>query len=191
MTLHEEVIAFAREYVNKPKSRTPERKRKIKEVYIQVFGQLFNLKCGSCYIAAILKIVNHNKPKTTINEKPKITQKPMTHNYQLKPGALLKAFGDVSKFATNANLTDELAQWHLQHNPGCAKLFSRIPAGVQIQPVSSLTIIPDAVPAAESAKLEIVPLPADPLEEAHEGLEAALKTVHREIRKTKTRKTKK
>ena len=183
MTLHEEVLAFSREYVNKPRTRTSERKRKIKEVYVQVFGTLFNLKCGSCYIAAILKLVNQNKPKT-LNQNPVIKQKVMTHNYQLKPGALLKAFNDKSKFATNANLTDELAEWHLAHNPASAKLFSKMPANVQIQPVSNLAIVQVQEPVKETVVIppvepEIVPLPEP------------VKVVHKEIKKRSPRKTKK
>jgi len=55
-------------------------------------------------------------------------------NYLLKPGVLLQAFGDASKTCTNANLTDELAQWHLSQCPEKAKYFARIP-GTQATPV--------------------------------------------------------
>lgn len=47
--------------------------------------------------------------------------------YQLKPGALLQAFGDSSKICTNKNITDELAEWHLKNNPGCINLFAKVP----------------------------------------------------------------
>jgi hypothetical protein len=47
--------------------------------------------------------------------------------YVLKAGVLLQAFSDASKTCTNANLTDELAEWHLEHNPGCHIYFAVLP----------------------------------------------------------------
>jgi len=44
--------------------------------------------------------------------------------YLLKQGVLLQAFSDSSKTCTNANLTDELAEWHLKNNPACRKYFA-------------------------------------------------------------------
>lgn len=52
--------------------------------------------------------------------------------YQLKAGVLLQAFGDASKVMTNANITDELAQWHLKNNPACAKYFAIMPGQADI-----------------------------------------------------------
>ena len=52
----------------------------------------------------------------------------MSHcNYVLKAGALLQAFSDASKTCTNANLTDELAQFHLKRDPSCARYFAVMP----------------------------------------------------------------
>lgn len=48
-------------------------------------------------------------------------------NYVLKAGVLLQGFGNASKTCTNANLTDELAEWHLENNPGCRIYFAVIP----------------------------------------------------------------
>ena len=53
-------------------------------------------------------------------------------NYQLKAGVLLQAFGDASKVMTNANITDELAKWHLEHNPACARFFAVMPGHADI-----------------------------------------------------------
>lgn len=69
-------------------------------------------------------------------------------DYLLKPGALLQAFSDPSKTCTNANLTNELAQWHLMNNPGVARYFSKIPAyfiPVKTPVPSGLTIIPSNI----------------------------------------------
>ncbi|HUX57078.1 MAG TPA: hypothetical protein VMV77_08895 [Bacteroidales bacterium] len=48
-------------------------------------------------------------------------------NYVLKAGVLLQAFSDASKTCTNANLTDELAQFHLKRDPSCARFFAVMP----------------------------------------------------------------
>jgi len=47
--------------------------------------------------------------------------------YRLRGGVLLQEFGNKSKNCTNKNLTNELAEYHLLINPGCRKLFERIP----------------------------------------------------------------
>ena len=57
--------------------------------------------------------------------------------YKLKAGALLQAFSDASKVCTNANLTDELAEYHLRINPACRKYFAVIPGEVSIPPITS------------------------------------------------------
>ena len=54
--------------------------------------------------------------------------------YALKAGVLLQAFSDASKACTNANLTDELAEYHLRTNPACRKFFAVIPGEVSIPP---------------------------------------------------------
>ena len=52
----------------------------------------------------------------------------MAHcNYVLKAGVLLQAFSDASKTCTNANLTDELAKFHLNRDPSCARFFAVLP----------------------------------------------------------------
>ena len=56
--------------------------------------------------------------------------KPLTMSvskYVLKAGVLLQAFSDASKTCTNANITDELAEYHLKINPACARFFAVLP----------------------------------------------------------------
>jgi hypothetical protein len=113
MTLIEEVIGFSRDYVNKESERTPERKNKIKAAYKELTGEIIRTTCSTCLIEYIFKI-RSKMEKTTCR-------------YQLKPGALLQAFGDPSKICTNKNITDELAEWHLKNNPGVISLFSKVP----------------------------------------------------------------
>jgi len=67
--------------------------------------------------------------------------------YVLKAGALLQAFSDASKTCTNANLTNELAEWHLKNNPSCARYFAVMPG----QPD-----IPDQVHIPRSIKPTII-----------------------------------
>lgn len=81
-------------------------------------------------------------------------EKPITR-YQLKPGALLQAFGDTSKTCTNKNLTDELAEWHLKNNPGVAVLFSKIPAEFSIAPDDAKIVKPNkTLTKKEKAEIE-------------------------------------
>lgn len=125
MTTLEEVIAFSHEYCSNIKSQTKEKKQKIASAYRQLFGKPMNEGCGTCYVEAIFEI------KKFMEKEP--------CKYRLKPGVLLQAFGDESKNATNINLTDELAEYHLRTNPGCAKYFAIIPV---VEPEKELEIIP-------------------------------------------------
>jgi hypothetical protein len=133
MDLIEEVLAFSREYVNG--KVTKERKDKIAAAYKKLTGENLRISCGTCFIEAIFKI-------------KKIMER-VPCKYRLKPGALLRTFGDESKTCTNANLTNELADFHLRNNPGCIRLFS-VPTEEVIRqivsdPGSELEIIPPEV----------------------------------------------
>jgi hypothetical protein len=145
MTLHEEVLSFAREFVNDRKSRTPEKKQQIKTVYKELFGELFNLRCGTCYIAACIKIVKFTASKQPV--KKIIVMANL--DYQLKPGAILQAFGHREKNVFKAEqLTNELAEWHIKNDPSQIRKFSKLPGNFSIPPV--ITISP---------ALKIVPVP--------------------------------
>jgi hypothetical protein len=144
MDLIEEILTFSRDYVNG--NQTTERKQKIAAAYKNLFGENLRTGCGTCYIEAIFKI------------KKRIEMKPCS--YRLKPGALLRAFGDESKTCTNENLTDELAEYHLRTNPGCARLFSIIPPPpleLKIIPPEKKEvkeIIPDVIPEVKIQAIE-------------------------------------
>jgi hypothetical protein len=95
-------------------------------------------------------------------------------DYLLKPGALLQAFSDSSKVCTNKNITNALAEWHLKNNPGCARLFAKIPPGAPITPDSTTPIriipkpgnivVPEKIifPAKEEAKEEVAEVKQEP-----------------------------
>ena len=83
-------------------------------------------------------------------------------NYQLKAGVLLQAFGDASKVMTNANITDELAEFHLKTNPSCARYFSIMPGKANVPddirgPDRSGPTIIVAAEEVEEAKAEVIP----------------------------------
>ncbi len=126
MGLINEVISFAREYINKRAFRTSERKEKISEALRLLTGEKIHFGCSTCYIEALFKILNLTKMAT-----PK--------GYELKKGVVLQAFGDASKTCTNITLTDELAEWYLKHYPEKAIYFARIPVHV---PDPVIKIIP-------------------------------------------------
>lgn len=110
----EEVISFAREYINKPAYRTAERKAKIREALKQLTGEIVLISCGTCYIEALFKILKRTSMATS--------------KYELRRGVVLQAFGDPTKTCTNNTLTDALAEWYLEHYPEKAVYFIRRPA---------------------------------------------------------------
>lgn len=146
MTQFENVLLFAREYINKPKSRTSQQRILIRDVYKDLTGDVVSESCGTCYIAALLTII-------------KLKKKMATSDYVLKPGAILQAFGDASKIATNKNLTNELAEWYLKNVPGSRAKFSKIPAGVVIPEFTGITVIKSNIVQPE--KIEIPEVKAE------------------------------
>jgi hypothetical protein len=85
-------------------------------------------------------------------------------NYLLKKGARLTAFGNYSKNCTNQNITNELAEWHLRINPGCARLFERMPDNAPVNlanvklvaPPANITIVPPVITIIPPVKKEEV-----------------------------------
>lgn len=108
----DEVQSFARDFINFKQFRTSSRKTKIREAYKELTGKNIKISCHTCYIEALLEIVN---------------SKPMaTRNYELKKGVLLEAFGDASKTCTNDTITDELGDWYMANQPEKIIYFARI-----------------------------------------------------------------
>lgn len=71
--------------------------------------------CSNCYFDYFFKL---RGMKETENR-----------NFELKAGALIHdpVNRDISKALTRHNCTDELALYHLYHNPKCIKFFSCVP----------------------------------------------------------------
>jgi len=138
MSAIEEVIAFARDYVNHPSARTKSRKAKITEAIYQLTGQILGKGCSTCYIEAIFKIINKTKMA----------------NYELRKGYVAQfagqAYRGVKSF-TNFNLQTDpakyepIAQEFLRLYPERARYFIRVPklipqVSVKPQPAPIFTI---------------------------------------------------
>jgi hypothetical protein len=109
----DDVQSFSRDFINFKSFRTSGRKAKIREAYKLLTGKNFRVSCSTCYIEALMLIVN--------------SQPMASRNYELKRGVLLQAFGDASKTCTNDTLTDELAEWYMKNQPEKIIYFSKLP----------------------------------------------------------------
>lgn len=111
--LVDEVRRFAREFINKPYTRTGERRAQIKEVLRQLTGERLGDSCNTCFIEAlytILKLTNMSK-------------------YEMKRGYVAQfniPFKGIKSF-TNNQITDELAEEYLKRYPERIVYFSRVP----------------------------------------------------------------
>lgn len=75
--------------------------------------------CSNCYSDALFELLTLNIEKAMQKEECK---------FKLRGGKLLlDAVGDVSKAMTQANISDELALYHLKTNPYCEEYFEELP----------------------------------------------------------------
>ena len=76
--------------------------------------------CGNCYADAYLELTSLNLEKV---------KKSMECKFKLRKGALLRDVinHDMKLLCTQANITDELALYHLRTNPNCKKFFELLP----------------------------------------------------------------
>lgn len=98
-------------------SKNSELKREVQSLYSLIFGRQLT-GCLNCISDAVFEILN----KKNITE-----MKPI--EYLLPAGALLHDVVnmDGSKAMSNANISEELALYHLATNPGCEERFIRLP----------------------------------------------------------------
>lgn len=77
--------------------------------------------CSNCYSDALFELLTLNIEKAMQKEECK---------FKLRGGKLLldAVSGDVSKAMTQANISDELALYHLKTNPYCEEYFEELPA---------------------------------------------------------------
>ena len=72
--------------------------------------------------------------------------------YKLRSGALLRDInGDSSKMLSNANMTDELAEYHLRTNPKCIKFFEIMP------PITEVVAVEDPINVETTEEVEPQP----------------------------------
>jgi len=155
MSLVDEVIAFSREYINRPAARTPQRKKQIREALRAITGQNMSISCSTCYIEALFKIIKYTNMAFS--------------QYELRRGyvaLLAKPFNGVKAF-TNKQITDELALEFLRQYPERICYFTKMPRPATPSVPAGISIVPPAQvvklekPAA--AEVEIMP-PAKPAE---------------------------
>jgi len=138
MKLYDEIHRFAREYISDKRLRSSGRKRKIKEAYERLTGEKIKISCSTCYIEALLIIINNTKMAA--------------RNYELKKGVVLQAFGQPQKTCTNDSLTDKLAEWYLKNYPEKIIFFSRVPNIYRNIPPANIEIVKPVVKAKKAKK---------------------------------------
>lgn len=79
--------------------------------------------CSNCYSDAYFELINLKIEKAMAKD---------TCNFKLRTGALLHdaVNFDNDLLCSNANISDELALYHLKTNPNCRKFFEKVPENV-------------------------------------------------------------
>lgn len=94
-------------------------KTEIEQLYKEVLDKKFvHTSCNDCYRDAIIEMRVYLKKNGSMKEKSE---------YALKNGVLLQMEFGKSKFYTNANMTDEVAEKYLGKYPDGIKFFSKKP----------------------------------------------------------------
>lgn len=137
----DEVKGFAREYINKPPTRTAGRKAKIREAYKVLTGKTISISCATCYIEAIFKILNLTNMASS--------------KYEIRKGVVLQVFGDPSKTCTNATITDELGDYYLKNHPEKLRFFTKYPKPEPVKAVAPKTEPAKVEPVEEVIKEEV------------------------------------
>jgi hypothetical protein len=89
-------------------------RREIETLNKHFFGKPLS-NCGDCFLDAYVKLYKLNNM--------------VVSKFKVKAGALIydPVNQDAGKILTAANCTDELALYHIKHNPNCRKFFSVLP----------------------------------------------------------------
>lgn len=89
----------------------------IETLYFEVFKKKLTKGCSSCWFDAYIELTSKSIKRMMEQKECK---------YALRAGALLQdVAGDNDKMASNANLTNELAEYHLKSNPTNKRLFTK------------------------------------------------------------------
>jgi len=110
---------IARKAINKELEQ--DEKDAIERLYAKVFHNSMTKTCSNCLSDAFFELYN-------------IWKRDQKHfldlyncEYRLRGGVLLEIFSKSALFATNKNLTNQLAEMHLKAFPGKSSLFSQLP----------------------------------------------------------------
>lgn len=115
----------------------PSFKSETEDLYRRYFHASLNKRCPDCWMDAFILLIKSNIDQLMKQEKSQ---------FKLKAGALLRDAlnpNDDSRLCSQANLTDELAIYHLRTNPSCARKFEVLPANWE-------DLVRDAEKAAEA-----------------------------------------
>jgi len=142
MAEFDDVRAFAREFINHPAQRTPERKAKIKSAILKLTGRKLDNGCGTCYIEALFTILNYSNMASS--------------KYVVKRGVVLQPFGHPEMSCDCNSITDEKGDWIMAHQPELLRYFDKYPHPVAPVKPSGITVIPpaktDETPVVKSMK---------------------------------------
>lgn len=80
--------------------------------------------CQNCYMDAYLELINLSIDKVMSKDRLE---------FRLRNGALLRDVVNqsIDLNCTNLNITEELALYHLKTNPGCRKMFDKLPDNIE------------------------------------------------------------
>lgn len=114
-------------------------------LYVRVFKKRLNTDCSNCWLDAFVLLMRTSKKQLEAMK---------NRLFELKAGALLIDVerGENSKMATQHNLTDELALYHLRTNPKCIRLFTKYPENWQ-EMVKEAQEVAEGVEDAPDAEL--------------------------------------
>ena len=105
----------------------PSFRNETEALYRHFFHADLNKKCPDCWMDAFIALIKTNIDKLMEQSKAQ---------FKLKAGALLRDIinpNDDTKLCSRANLTDELAFYHLMSNPACIRKFEVYPADWEAQ----------------------------------------------------------
>lgn len=112
--------------------------------------------CKNCYFDAYMELINLKIEKA---------MEKINCQFKLFAGVLLQDTANYNSklLCTNANLTDELALYHLRTNPSCRKYFEVLPKNVEILIIGEPTLDKEEDKIQKGKKVKVVP--QEPIQE--------------------------
>ena len=145
MTIYDQIHGFAREFISDKRTRTTRRKSIIIKAYKQLSGKSINITCSTCYIEALLFIINNTQMATT--------------NYRLKKGYIAQfdiPYKGIKAF-TNDQMTDEIAKEYLKQYPSRIIYFEKTPGPVTVMPKTKGMVTLGGQKEDKAPETEVIP----------------------------------